>query len=236
MGSNSAANQIGAPTGETVYNWAAMFTSYASGSSLEDIADAFACPLPLLRRAATTQDWAAIASRLVTPPALPPKPETDTRLAILERNRAKNYEMADMLRDRLIHDFTQLRNGSLRVEKALVSKGQILHTDVEVGPSDLVALANAAKTVSDMTYRALGDVNAEERQTKGAMEAASITVILPTVVHNHNHQLPDEPKEVIDLRPVEKTIDDAIAERREAAKARAKALVRSVDDGPVQEI
>jgi hypothetical protein len=143
--------------------------------------------------------------------------------------------MADMLRDRLIHDFQQLRSGTLRVEKALVSKGQILHTDVEVGPSDLVALANAAKTVSDMTYRALGDTNAEERQTKGPMDAASITVILPTVVHNHG-QLPAEPKEVIDLRPVEKTIDDVIQERREAAKVKAKAMVRSVDDGPIQEI
>jgi len=217
---------------DSAYNWAAMFTAYASGSSLEDISSTFACPMPVLRRAATSQDWAAIASRLVTPPPATVAAPTEARMAVLEANRAKNYQMADLLRDRLIHDFTQLRHGTLRIDKALVSRGQVIHTDAEPGPQDLVAMANAAKNVADMTYRALGDVQAGEDRggNKNSGDIGGITVILPTVVH----AAPIEAKavEVVDLRPKEKNLEDILNKREAERKKRLADSVLESEDGP----
>jgi hypothetical protein len=234
MSQRPLANAVGQNLAvDTQYNWAAMFTAFASGSSLEEISATFACPMPVLRRAATAQDWAAIATRLVTPPAAQPKPETETRLAVLEANRRKNYEMADMLRDRLMHDFAQLKHGTLKVEKALMHKGEVIHTEVDPGPQDMVAMANAAKAVADMTYRALGDVQAgEERNGPRQGEAAAITVILPTVVHNHGPAAPaidvTQGAEVVDLRPRRGVSIDEVVEK----KAAQKALTQSALDDP----
>ena len=189
---------------ETTYNWAAMFVAYSGGSKLEEISQIFACPMPVLRRAAMTQDWATMSAKLVVPTARDVPDVTEARLKRLESNRAKNFELADILREKLLKDFIALRNGTLKVERVAAYKGEVHHTEVEPGPQDLVALANAAKNVSEMTYRALGDVAAEDRQITGAKngDAASITVILPTVVHTTN--APREEKvvqQVIDLRP-----------------------------------
>jgi hypothetical protein len=189
---------------ETTYNWAAMFVAYSGGSKLEEISQIFACPMPVLRRAAMTQDWATMSAKLVVPTARDIPDVTEARLKRLESNRAKNFELADILREKLLKDFIALRNGTLKVERVAAYKGEVHHTEVEPGPQDLVALANAAKNVSEMTYRALGDVAAEDRQIVGAKngDAASITVILPTVVHTTN--APREEKvvqQVIDLRP-----------------------------------
>lgn len=215
---------------DTQYNWAAMFTAYASGSSLDDISATFACPMSVLRRAATAQDWAAIASRLVAPAPTPPAAPTEARMAVLEANRAKNYQMADMLRDRLIHDFTQLRHGTLRIDKALVSRGQIMHTDAEPGPQDILAMANAAKNVADMTYRALGDVQQDERGNRSSGDATSITVVLPTVVHA---PMPEaKVVDVVDLRPKTHTIDEVIAKKQEEKKKQLADKVFDPDDGP----
>jgi hypothetical protein len=171
---------------------------------LEEISQIFACPMPVLRRAAMTQDWATMSAKLVVPTARDIPDVTEARLKRLESNRAKNFELADILREKLLKDFIALRNGTLKVERVAAYKGEVHHTEVEPGPQDLVALANAAKNVSEMTYRALGDVAAEDRQIVGAKngDAASITVILPTVVHTTN--APREEKvvqQVIDLRP-----------------------------------
>jgi hypothetical protein len=194
------------------HNWAAMFTAFASGTSLEEIAEVFACPMPVLRRVATTQDWAAIASRLNAPVPLEAKPDTEGRLAVIEANRRKNYEMADILRDRLMHDFTALRQGTLRVDRALSTREGIVHVDVEPGPQDMVSLANAAKAVAEMTYRALGDGAADDRSSSRVSDAGAITVILPTVVH-HTDTKPRNatPVEVVvDLRPKAQLIDAVV--------------------------
>jgi hypothetical protein len=188
---------------ETHWNWAAMFTAYANGSKLEEIATIFACPMPVLRRAAMTQDWATMSAKLVVPEARDMPEITENRLARLEANRAKNYDLADILREKLMKDFIALKNGTLKVERCVAYKGEVHHTEVEPGPQDMVALANAAKSVAEMTYRALGDVAAEDRQiTQGKNnDSASITVILPTVVHHTGSKDDAKPVEVIDLRP-----------------------------------
>lgn len=189
---------------ETTYNWAAMFTAYAGGSKLDEIAQIFACPMPILRRAAMTQDWATMSAKLITPAARDVPDVTEARLKRLEANRAKNFELADILREKLMLDFIALRNGTLKVERAVAYKGEVHHTEVEPGPQDMVALANAAKNVAEMTYRALGDVAAEDRQITPHRngDGASITVILPTVVHASNSPRQEKiVQQVIDLRP-----------------------------------
>ena len=128
----------------------------------------------------------------------------EARLKRLESNRAKNFELADILREKLMQDFIALRNGTLKVERAVAYKGEVHHTEVEPGPQDMVALANAAKNVAEMTYRALGDVAAEDRQITPHRngDGASITVILPTVVHTSNSSRQEKVvQQVIDLRP-----------------------------------
>lgn len=218
---------------ETAYNWAAMFTAFASGTPLDEIAQVFACPMPVLRRVATLQDWAAIASRLTTPAPLDAKPDTETRMAIIEANRRKNYEMADMLRDRLIHDFTALRQGTLRVDRALSTRDGIVHVDVEPGPQDMVSLANAAKTVAEMTYRALGDGSTDDRSASRGSDAGAITVILPTVVHTHATPMPEaKPVEVVDLRPKGQLIDAALAQKEGERKKSLADRVMESDDVP----
>lgn len=189
---------------ETTFNWAAMFTAYANGSKLEDISQLFACPMTVLRRVATTQDWATMSSQLVMPQARDLPDITESRMRRLEANRAKNFEMADILREKLLKDFQSLRDGTLKVERAVAYKGEVHHTEVEPGPQDMVSLANAAKSVAEMTYRALGDVAAEDRQANNGKggDAASITVILPTVVHTTSAPREEKPvQQVIDLRP-----------------------------------
>ena len=187
---------------ETAWNWAAMFTAYANGSKLEEISQIFSCPMPVLRRAATTQDWASMSAQLVAPQARELPDVTESRMRRLEANRARNFELADILREKLLRDFQALRDGTLKVERAVAYKGEVHHTEVEPGPQDMVALANAAKSVAEMTYRALGDVAAEDRQVTNGKngDAASITVILPTVVHTSAPK-EDRPVQVVDLRP-----------------------------------
>lgn len=201
---------------DTAHNWAAMFTAFASGTPLEEISQVFACPMPVLRRAATSQDWAAIASRLTAPTPLEAKADTESRLEAIEANRRKNFEMASILRDRLVHDFLALRAGTLRVDRALSTREGIVHVDVEPGPQDMVSLANAAKSVAEMTYRALGDGAADDRSSSRGSDAGAITVILPTVVH-HTQSDPRPVKAtpvevVVDLRPEPQLLDAVVTQ------------------------
>ena len=143
-----------------------------------------------------------MSAQLVAPQARELPDVTESRMRRLEANRAKNFELADILREKLLRDFQALRDGTLKVERAVAYKGEVHHTEVEPGPQDMVALANAAKSVAEMTYRALGDVAAEDRQVTNGKngDAASITVILPTVVHTSAPK-EDRPVQVVDLRP-----------------------------------
>jgi hypothetical protein len=186
---------------EARVNWVGMFAGYCAGAALEDLSNTYAVPLPLLEHVARTQDWAGIAARVSVPANYIPTPD-QTRLAVIEENRRRNYELASGLRERLVKDVLALQKGDLKIEKAVVHRGTIIHTELEPAPQDIVALANAIRATADVTYRALGDVEAKDRTSTGVSEKdiQSITVILPTVVHQiaSNH---DE-RPVIDLRPL----------------------------------
>lgn len=184
-------------------NWVGMFASYCGGATLEEIAQTYAIPYATVNRVATVQGWADIAARVAVPANAPAplKALTENRIALLEENRKKNYQLADALRDKLVTDFQALRQGKLKVEKVLTARSEVIHVEVDPGPQELVALANAAKAVAEMTYRALGDTSAEERTAPAATNGQAITVILPTVIHAG---APDHaPTRVVDLRPAE---------------------------------
>jgi hypothetical protein len=184
-------------------NWVAMFASYCAGATLVEISQAYAIPLPAIQRVAAVQGWGSIAARVAVPQEGSAQHArlAENRMALLEENRRKNYDLADSLRTKLVDDFQKLRKGELKVEKVMTVQRDLVHIEVEPGPQDLVALANAAKQVADMTYRALGDQLTEERKSEGTSNAQAITVILPTVIHAPT---PDpSPMRVVDLRPTE---------------------------------
>lgn len=177
------------------------------------------------------------AAAPLPPPA--PRTEAQQRFELIEKNRAKNFEMAELLRDRLMHDFLALRQGTLRVERAVSSRGQVVHVEVEPGPQDLVALANAAKSVAEITYRALGDVESSDKSAKGGDSGGnSITVILPTVVHGGAlEQKEARVSQVIDLRqrPEGTALEDVIPGPRVRVNDPNKPVLPSVWEEPAMD-
>jgi hypothetical protein len=163
------------------HNWAAMFAAFIAGSGLDEIARTFAVESTALRELATTQDWASLASRVTSPLAKHTNSERN------ERNRERNLLMAELLRDRLIADFESLKAGTLTFAKQSTANGVVVTLENDPGPQDLVAYANAAKAVSEITYRALGDempteTTAPRTRSARADEVGTITVVLPAVV------------------------------------------------------
>ena len=212
-------------------NWVAMFAAYCGGSTLAEISQTYAVPLAALHRVADTQGWVDIAARVSMPPDAPAplKALTENRIALLEENRRKNYDLADALRQKLAEDFQLLRQGKLKVERVMTARTEVIHVEVDPGPQDLVALANAAKSVADMTYRALGDVAVEEKTAAANGTAQAITVILPTVIHAGAPE--HAPTRVVDLRPSEITMSTPrpVAPAPESTQ---RPLAASIDDVP----
>jgi hypothetical protein len=183
--------------------WAAMFVAYAQGTPLPEIAAAFGVSEPVLDRAARAQGWPAIASRnpLGVSVSPPNGVEAQVRLAEIETNRRANLHVAEMLRETLVDHLTRLKAGTLKMEKAFNNKGSIAYAELEPGPQDLQAYAAAAKTVSEMTYRALGDVlQGDAASGSGKGDGDTYIILPPAVATDRANQAPvEKPATVIDL-------------------------------------
>jgi hypothetical protein len=170
---------------ELEFNWPAMYSAFARGSSLDEISMTFACPLPLLRRASTQQGWAELAEKTFPIASKPRLGQNDhARFVAIEANRKANLDMARTLRATVVRHLEALQEDRLMVERVNVSKGLVTVTPTKPTPSDILAYANAAKVTADITYAALGDRADSGGVGKKSSDdpPSAITVILPSVV------------------------------------------------------
>jgi len=168
------------------YLYTPAFVAFCSGASVDEIAAEFKIPIESLKAKIRQENWRGLIKRMagrITADRIP----GEDALARCEANRAKNFEMASKLREHLIEVVGALRAGTLRIKKVLHRKGETIEFLAEPGPADWVSIAAYARTIADMTYRALGDMvanggyKADVNQGNQTPESA-LTIVLPEVV------------------------------------------------------
>jgi len=169
------------------YNYAAAFTEFVRGASLEDISNALAIPFKTLQTHARQNGWRKLASTVadqMSQPAAPPKVERE--IAQIQENRRKNLDLAQRLLEDFGRQIQALSDGTLRVQKVL-SNGKVV--EVEPGIKDRADLAAYGKVIAEMTYRALGDIPlAREREASvPPAQAALVQINLPAAIALPRH-------------------------------------------------
>lgn len=160
------------------YNFAAAFVEFCKGTSLDDISLALAIPITRLKSRAHGEGWSMLA------PALPAAPTTcpaERDLARINENRERNLAIARQLQEDLGELIGKLRDGTLKLTRVFANG---LQTEVDPSIRDRADLANYAKNVAEMSYRAIGDV---EKSRNAPGEAGNsgpqqITIVLPPAV------------------------------------------------------
>ena len=79
------------------------------------------------------------------------------------------------------------------MEQVFHNKGQIVRTTREISPADLVNIATFARSVHDMTYKALGDTTAQTERGQdgppGQTQAPQIIINLPSAIAQPRQQM-----------------------------------------------
>src|SRR6185437_3602701 len=168
------------------YLYTPAFVAYCGGTPDEEIAAEFKIPLKSLQAKMRQEGWRALANRMAGRfnPDVNPSEETLNRI---EANRARNFEAAAKLREHLFEIIAALGAGTLRIKKQFQRKGQIIEYDVLPGPGDWLNIATYARTIADMTYRALGDHAANggykaDASAGNPPPAPPITIVLPNAI------------------------------------------------------
>lgn len=187
-------------------NWPEVFVAYCNSCPVDEIAQVYDIELSTLQAYVTTQGWAKLRASI--PQAqLTAGEKTSAKLAVIEQNRAENLRSWVELRDQLVDVIKDLRSGKLKFEKLFHNKGFVVRDEIGPTTGDLVNITTAMRTVSDGTYRALGDFQASDKggqdgaaNSQGA--APAITIILPGVISapRELRASVDVQAEVIDLR------------------------------------
>jgi hypothetical protein len=168
------------------YSYTPAFVAFCGGAPPGEIAEEFKIPLKSLQAKIRQEGWRGLANRMwgrIPADAGP----NDGALDRIEANRAKNYEIAAKLREHVIEMVIALRAGTLRIKKQFQHKGQIVEYEAEPGPADWLNIATYARTVFDLTYRALGDFGANGGYKADASPgtpppAQPIAVFLPAAI------------------------------------------------------
>lgn len=213
------------------YNWAAAFTAFVGGSTLDEVSAVFGIPEHTLKKRAIDEKWnvnrekileqsraLVVAgqplpvSQLEASNALLP-PEVRARLALIKHNREVQYQRAVRMGEELDRILQGIKDGTYKVGKWMaVPKAGPTWVEAEPGPADLVNIATYARTLADLAYRALGDAAADGQERKPGVSdtnspQAAITIILPTAIGAPRGEriLPPGDGPVIDLRPESKS-------------------------------
>lgn len=182
------------------YPYTPAFVAFCGGAPFEEIAVEFKIPLASLQAKARQEGWRALANRMAVPGAGDRTPYAE-KLDRCEVNRAKNYEIAAKLREHVVEIIHSLYAGTLRIKKRFQQKGQMVEYEAQPGPGDWLNIASYARTVADMTYRALGDHTANGGHKADASAgmpppAPPVTIVLPGAIahprteHSLNPELP----------------------------------------------
>ena len=94
----------------------------------------------------------------------------------IQENREKNLRIAQALQEDLLKQVELLRDGQLKIER--IAGKNAVRMQVEPTPRDRADLANYAKSVADLSYRALGDMLVAREAEGLPQQAASVTIIL----------------------------------------------------------
>lgn len=159
------------------FNWTAAFCEFCRGSSLEDIAQALAIPIDSLRRKAHGEKWSLLAPGM----AVQTVSIAERGLERLKENREKNLRIAQELQEDLIEQIHKLREGKLEIERVFANGSR---AEVEAGLRERVELATYARTVAELSYRALGDHEAAKptQDERGNGAPQNLTIVLPVQV------------------------------------------------------
>jgi len=169
---------------DVAHNWPAMFLAYSQGSDLGDIAELFGVPVNVLETVASQQNWAQTSESMKLQTTEGEGVDAD-RLAKLADNRAQNYALAGDLRSDLARKFFELAKGTLKIEHIVKHKEGYDVAETEPQPKDIKALAEAARIMSEIGYRALGDqeeARSTRRQQPTQESAVSINVNIPSAI------------------------------------------------------
>jgi hypothetical protein len=165
--------------------WVAMFTAFAGGAPLESIALEFQVPLDQLKSRARQDGWTKLRDRLTA--AGKANGVIEGKLERIQKNREANLVAWEKLREEALVQIEALKAGTLRIQKAWNVKGVVVTHDAPPGPGDWVNISTHLRTVSEGTYRALGDFAAQEKPGQdgvsvNAPQGPAITIILPGIV------------------------------------------------------
>jgi hypothetical protein len=168
------------------YSYTPAFVAYCQGAPPEEIAEAFKVPIKSLLAKIRQEGWRGLANRMAGRFSADSTPNDDA-LNKIEANRAKNYALAAKLREDLIEIIERLCAGKLRIKKHFQHKGQIVEYEAEPTIADRVNLANYARTIADLTYRALGDHIANggfraDASPETPPPATPAIIVLPSVI------------------------------------------------------
>jgi hypothetical protein len=205
-------------------NFAGAFTSFCRGAPLEEIAQIFDIELSVLIDRVSREHWAALRASLPLGENLKSTTEmastTEIKLAAIQANREANLRGWAKLREHAIEVIDSLRAGTLEMEKVFNSKLGVVRATVKPGPGDWLNIASYFRTLSDGTYRALGDFQSQDKPGQdivgsAASQAPSITIILPNVIAQPRTGPDDAANQIIDLRP-EVSIAATVAQLKSA--------------------
>jgi hypothetical protein len=168
------------------YPYTPAFVAFCRGAPVEEISAVFNIPLKSLQAKMRQEGWQTLANRMAGSITVDRTPN-DEALAKCEENRAKNYEIASKLRDELGKTIENLAAGTLKIKKLWHNKGDVVEYWAEPTMADLLNIATFARTVHDMTYRALGDTVANGGHETDTSPGASpptppITIVLPEAI------------------------------------------------------
>lgn len=165
--------------GPNRHNWSAAFLEYLNGSSFADISSLLCIPLHRITRRARDERWAKLVTKL-TPPALDsPGDDREKTIERIQQNRERNFASAQKLQADVVEQVDKLREGSLIVKRQTAT-GQTI--ELPAGLKERVDLANYARTVAELSYRALGDGLPGHGTGAITNEHGAITVIIPDVI------------------------------------------------------
>lgn len=194
------------------YNWTAAFVAFCNNHPVIEISEAFGISVDSLEQRIKQERWSALRDELPlgtkdATPALagapgqsvgPADPFNQTKqlsvpaglpVAVKQKferllaNRELNLGQAAKLREYLDTLLTDLLTGKMEMEQIFHNKGAIVRTTRKVSPADLVNIATFARSIHDMTYKALGDTTAQtEKGQDGPVGANSGAV--PQIIIN----------------------------------------------------
>lgn len=161
---------------------AAAFVEYCKGQTLEEISFGLALPLNILKGWYRMEQWSTVSKAALVPVISNPE-QAKRDLAAIEANRQVNLNIAKRLQNVLLDTVTKLEQGELTITR-VTAKG--LTVESPPTPRDVADIANTARAVADMSYRALGDVievkHSGSERPGDNQGAGQITIVMPALV------------------------------------------------------